>query len=121
MAKEYAKAFYASTIWHKQRAAYIRSRHGLCERCGLPADIVHHRTHITPATIDDERITLDFRNLELLCQACHNAEHMASSAAGDGLCFDSDGNIRQIPPQLYTCSWGECTEERPRKEHAGRI
>lgn len=55
-------------------------RRGLCERClarGLitPGDEVHHREKITPENIDDTGVTLNFANLELLCKACHLAEH----------------------------------------------
>ena len=93
MAKEWAKEFYASAIWHKQRAAYIRYRFGLCERCGMPGKIVHHRRELTPANIGDERVALGFDNLELLCQDCHNAQHHANDAAGEGLAFDGNGDL----------------------------
>ncbi len=45
MAKPWAKAFYNSAAWRvqKTREAYMVSKHGLCERCGKPGLIVHHR------------------------------------------------------------------------------
>ena len=75
MAKEYAKAFYNSAAWIKCKNSYIKSVHGLCERCGEPGYIVHHKKYITPKNINDPSITLNHDNLEYLCQKCHNEEH----------------------------------------------
>lgn len=76
----YARAFYLSAAWRSCRAAYLKKAGGLCERClrnGLyvPADIVHHKRHITPDNITDPRVTLSFDNLEALCWSCHEKEH----------------------------------------------
>lgn len=76
----YARAFYLSPAWRSCRAAYLKKGGGLCERClrkGLyvPADIVHHKRHITPDNITDPRVTLSFDNLEALCWSCHEKEH----------------------------------------------
>lgn len=84
MAKEFAKAFYNSTQWKNCKEAYLRSTNYLCERCkakGIiqPADIVHHKCYLTPLNISDSRVSLNFENLEALCQACHNAEHFKSA------------------------------------------
>ena len=78
--KEYAKAFYKSKTWQQCRASYLRSVGGLCERClskGLikPAVMVHHKTYITPDNINDPNVTLNWNNLEALCQGCHTDEH----------------------------------------------
>ena len=81
--KEYseaAKQFYKSQAWIKCRESYIASVGGLCERClakGLivPGYIVHHKCYLTPQNILDPSITLNFSNLEYLCQDCHNKEH----------------------------------------------
>lgn len=78
--KEYAESFYKSKTWQDCRNAYARSRRHLCERClshGIyrTGEIVHHKTHITPANINDPTITLNFDNLELLCRDCHAQEH----------------------------------------------
>ena len=78
--KEYAKAFYKSQAWKKCRAAYAKSRGGLCERClakGLynPGRIVHHKIYISPENIGDPDVTLNWNNLELVCRACHDEEH----------------------------------------------
>lgn len=80
MAKEFAGNFYVSQAWKKCRKAYISYAGGLCERClrnGLivPGKIVHHKEHLTPETIKDPAKAYGFDNLELLCEACHAAEH----------------------------------------------
>lgn len=78
--KEYAVGFYKSKAWKDTRAAYAKSRRGLCELC-LSAGvyragvIVHHRTPITPDNIGDTGVTLDWSNLQLLCRDCHAAAH----------------------------------------------
>jgi 5-methylcytosine-specific restriction endonuclease McrA len=92
--KTWAKAFYKSKQWLTVRDAYMRSQHGLCERCGEPAKIVHHKVWLTPENINDPRISLSWGNLEALCQTCHNEEHHGKgSCVNDDLEFDSDGNL----------------------------
>lgn len=83
MAKPYAVAFYKSETWEQCRRTYLQSVGGLCERCLSsgeynPAKIVHHKIYITPDNINVPAITLNHENLEALCQACHNKEHMGN-------------------------------------------
>lgn len=91
--KPWARSFYKSKAWRDTRDAYIASRHGLCERCGAGGKIVHHRIYLTPDNINDPAMTLNFDNLELLCQDCHNAEHHGTIPAADGLAFDEYGDL----------------------------
>ncbi|MBR0198085.1 MAG: HNH endonuclease [Kiritimatiellae bacterium] len=55
----------------------------ICERCGAPAVICHHREYL------NERNALDKHNLEALCFRCHNEEHFSHAVkfneAGDPL------------------------------------
>ena len=37
--------------------------------------VVHHKIHLTPYTMNDPDISLNYDNLELLCMDCHNREH----------------------------------------------
>jgi len=97
MGQSYAARFYNSQAWKRTQAAYMASQNFLCERCGNLARIVHHKKHITPQNIHDITVTLDWKNLEALCIDCHNAEHMGGAVIGEGLRFDSDGNI--VPVQ----------------------
>ncbi|MDL2318353.1 HNH endonuclease [Eubacteriales bacterium OttesenSCG-928-A19] len=75
----------------------MASQHYVCERCGGLARVVHHVEYITPQNINDVNITLSWDNLESLCLDCHNVEHMTTSAIAEGLRFDSEGGIVQIP------------------------
>ena len=92
VAQEWAKVFYKSGAWLKCRAAYIQSVFGLCEKCGRPGWIVHHKIKLTPANIGDPNVTLAWENLQYLCQDCHNREHGGASTA-EGLVFNANGDL----------------------------
>ena len=73
-------SFYNTQAWKKARAAYKKSKGGLCERClkaGLirTGEFVHHKIHLDDDNITNPDITLSFSNMELLCRDCHAAEH----------------------------------------------
>lgn len=92
--KEYAKSFYYSQAWRKCSRAYMESKNYICERCGKPAVIVHHKTYITPENITDPNITLNWDNLEALCATCHQNEHfITGKVTATGIMFDENGNI----------------------------
>lgn len=87
--KEYAEKFYKSKAWQRCSSSYKKAVGGLCERCranGIAEAgvIVHHKIRLSPLNINDESITLDFSNLELLCKACHNKEHKAEMQKHQG-------------------------------------
>ena len=69
------KAFYHSKQWKKVSAAYMTSKAYICERCGKPATICHHKKWLNGDNVSDPDIALSFDNLEALCIDCHNAEH----------------------------------------------
>ena len=108
MAKDYAKKFYASAAWHKCRAAYIAACNardgGMCEVCHEnPGYIVHHKRHLTPATIDKPEVTLSFSNLEYVCKDCHDRIHdfgrdEMEPAGSRTVIFDAEGNPLLLPP-----------------------
>ena len=75
MSKDFAREFYNSTAWKQCREAYKKKMCYLCERCGQPGVIVHHKIRVTPQTINDPAVLLNFDNLELLCRSCHQKEH----------------------------------------------
>ncbi|PKG22734.1 HNH endonuclease [Niallia nealsonii] len=95
MAKDYAASFYNGTKWRKCSKGYMQSMNYICERCGDLASICHHKEYITPQNINDFNITLNWTNLEALCQTCHNQEHHSSEICVTGLAFDSKGNLIQ--------------------------
>lgn len=78
--ESFAKPFYLSQEWRRAREACLKKAGYLCERClkkGLitPAQIVHHRIHLTPENIKDSKIRSGLDNLEALCFSCHEREH----------------------------------------------
>ena len=73
----------------------MQSVNYICVRCGDIATICHHKTYITPENINDPNVTLNWNNLEALCQTCHNLEHHSGGIVAEGLTFDSKGNLIQ--------------------------
>ena len=76
----FARALYWSRAWAVCRKKYAESVGGLCERCYAegrvtPGQHVHHKIRLTPENINDTEITLNWDNLELLCEECHQKEH----------------------------------------------
>lgn len=99
MAKDYAAAFYNSREWEACRESYMRFKFYICERCGRQGKIVHHKRYITPETIGSPEVTLNWDNLECLCQNCHNREHHGEpDGLRDGLAFDENGQLVQRNP-----------------------
>lgn len=96
MARDFAKAFYHSTVWRKTRNYIYHKQHGICERChgtNGPGEIVHHKIHLTPINIYNPAITLGEDNLELLCRVCHALEHESELPTAKNLMFDEEGNL----------------------------
>lgn len=89
--KAWARAFYFSRSWQQCREAYLISQQNICERCGGIAKVVHHKTYLTPENINDASISLNWDNLEALCQDCHNKEHHNKDTRRYD--FDEDGNV----------------------------
>lgn len=97
--KPWAEQFYKSKAWTDCRDAYFISQHGICQRCHGAGKIVHHKIALTPENINDPNITLNWENLELLCQDCHNKEHSCTDVTAEGLAFDENGDL--IAKQHY--------------------
>jgi 5-methylcytosine-specific restriction enzyme A len=97
MAREFAEKFYKSKRWQKNRDAFFKSKHGLCERCQEAGRIVHHRVELTPENIADLSIAMGWDNLEVVCMRCH-ANVGSGDVIADGLAFDEDGNVVHVPP-----------------------
>lgn len=91
--------FYHGKAWRKLSKAFLMSRYYICERCGKPAVIAHHKIHLTAENVTDPNIALNPDNLEALCMDCHNAEHFGGGGAtAAGMRFDQNGDII---PQYY--------------------
>ena len=102
MAKDYAKKFYNSQAWVDVRNSYYTEKFGICERCGMSGEIVHHKIYINPTNINDVNITLNKNNLELLCRTCHNLEHEGTSSTRKGIVFNANGDIVEIGDSYET-------------------
>ena len=100
--KEWAKGFYQSPAWRHARELVRRRAFGLCERCGRPGLIAHHRKYLTPKNIDNPMISLNLDNLEYLCLDCHNKEHEHFNQSADirEYEYDSEGNIVRVVDKL---------------------
>ena len=99
--KEWAEQFYNSDAWHTCRDSFLQSKGWLCERCStiidpVPAKIAHHKKYLTKANINDPRVALSWKNLEALCQRCHNKEHYSRKQRR--YYFDGAGNVVDHPP-----------------------
>ena len=91
------RQFYRSAQWRRLSRVFLLSKDYICERCGAPAEIAHHRRHLNPANVNDMSIAMNPRNLEALCQTCHNAEHFGmGSVTAVGLTFDENGNLSPV-------------------------
>ncbi|MDR3136763.1 MAG: HNH endonuclease [Coriobacteriales bacterium] len=97
--RAFAARFYNSRAWHRARRSYGISRHHLCEVCGKPADVVHHKLALTPQNIHDPNITLSWDNLQLLCADCHAKAHGMETTIGNRapISFAPDGSIAPHP------------------------
>ena len=93
MAQDFSRRFYQSKDWKECRRAYNNSKFNLCERCGNPGLITHHKVVLTKENVEDARVALAWENLELLCLDCHNAEHYVRDTGKD-MYFDRDGYLQ---------------------------
>jgi 5-methylcytosine-specific restriction endonuclease McrA len=119
--KAWAEKFYTGQQWKNTRAAYLQSIDYICERCiktkGIEiATVVHHKVELTPDNIGDPNVSLNWDNLEGVCQDCHNKIHHGSGSGVKRYGFDTDGNILPaggIPPVPRQKSGGRFTERAP--------
>lgn len=86
-------AFYNSKAWKRVSLAYMTSQQFICERCGKPAQICHHKRYLNAHNVHDPLIALNFDNLEALCLSCHNREHGIKHTV---TVFDDNGNVAAV-------------------------
>lgn len=112
VAQDFARPFYKSRRWERCRAAYLMEPlssprgmvpPGMCERCFRmgelrPAKVVHHKVHLTPQNIDDPDVSLNYDNLQRLCQDCHAFVH--SGQDEPRVTFESDGSMKPVDESL---------------------
>ena len=61
------QSFYDSKAWRVLSKIFLSSRFYICEICGRPASIAHHKRHISQQNINDPEITLNAKNLQAVC------------------------------------------------------
>lgn len=99
MAREFAKEFYQSKEWKNLRNYIFKRDKGLCQKCGEPGKIVHHKVYLTPNNIHDPNIALNEDNLVLLCKDCHEKVHNPSRrVTREGFKFNAEGKLEPISP-----------------------
>ena len=68
-----AHPFYGSAKWKRVRREYLCTVHHVCEKCGRPAEQVHHKDALKE---EDYYVNYEkcygFSNLIALCRDCHN-------------------------------------------------
>ena len=84
------REFYLSRAWRDVSRLYMTSQNYICERCGAPATICHHKIYLNSLNVNDPTISLNPDNLEALCHDCHNKEHSLRHTITH---FDQDGNV----------------------------
>ncbi len=90
------EGFYHCRAWKRLSKAFLTSKNYICERCGQPAEIAHHKIRLTAGNVADPDIALNPENLEALCLDCHNKEHFGrGGATAAGLAFDENGDIQK--------------------------
>ena len=98
MKREFARPFYDSPAWKHTRKAYASSVGGLCERC-LKAGrytagvIVHHIIPLNENNVNNQNITLNWNNLELVCRNCHQEIHKHDYVRRRRYVIDSNGRV----------------------------
>ena len=99
---------YDSEKWQRLRRAYMESKHYICERCGRPAKICHHKEHLTESNVADPLVAFNPANLECLCQDCHNAEHEHFNK--QGAIFNSKAEVVGINPTAETAEFAKARQ-----------
>ena len=81
------ESFYKSTQWHKTREVALMRDNYLCVLCAkegktIPADVVHHKEHLTEANVNNPNVSLNLDNLISLCAEHHFQEHRGEHGKG---------------------------------------
>ena len=100
--QDFAKSFYHSSKWLRVRD-YVKTRaYGLCEICGRPGVIAHHKIVLTAENVTNPEITLNTDLLVFCCQNCHNKIHGINTGEERQATFDANGNLIGCQTVDYT-------------------
>lgn len=89
MARAFSMHIYKSKKWVRVSRAFMQSKNYMCEICGAPGKICHHKIWITPQNVDDPEIVWNPKNFMCVCQECHNKIHGGQRKTR----FDEDGHV----------------------------
>lgn len=75
--------FYVSKPWRELSYNLKIAAGGKCCKCGFTVVtkedfkylIGHHKQELTEENIDDPNVSLNPKNIDIICQTCHNKEH----------------------------------------------
>lgn len=111
MAKDFAKKFYDSKLWGDIREGVLQRDHYTCQRCGKPAQEVHHIIHLSEDNINDPNITINGKNLESLCHDCHSKEHVKDRVKGEKKSYYQCGQS-ELPEGFYFDEFGQLQKRK---------
>lgn len=74
---------------------FLASENYVCEICGNPAEIAHHKIYLNSRNIQNPEISLNQDMLQAVCIECHNRLHGQGGAVCRGLEFDDNGDIKK--------------------------
>ena len=99
--QKFAEKFYKGGAWKRCRKAFVDERisvdGGVCQVCEKRlGKIVHHIEWLTPENINNPEIALNFKNLEFVCETCHNAIKDPKKSK-KRYQFSSDGTLTIAP------------------------
>lgn len=76
MYRKKAHPFYLTAKWRKCRDAFMKQKHWICERCGKPAEVVHHIKPLHGKDYwENPEKCFGEENLMCLCYKCHAEVH----------------------------------------------
>lgn len=72
--------FYTSKAWRDLAYTLKIEANGKCQRCGKAVMdfkflIAHHKENITEENLNNILISLNSKNIEIICHGCHDKEH----------------------------------------------
>lgn len=72
--------FYCSKPWRDLSYTLKIKANGKCNRCNqslldFSKLIGHHKIELTEQNVDDPNVSLNYDNIEVICNLCHNKEH----------------------------------------------
>ena len=107
--------FYRSKEWEAFRKVIIEDRtdpdgYVQCCMCGKPIVnkydlIIHHKTELSEANVNDAMVSLNPANVECICFRCHNKVHDRFTA---GHAASNTAGYKPVPKKVYIVYGSPC-------------